>query len=117
MNGPGHEFNERSQRTSKCTGHEHLLPDLKAMLDCELMSLRVLSLRTHLLFCPNCREEVVWLKRLGEDMRDLERAVPNPRLRARILAALPETSPGKPASASRPGSGWMRLAFHRRKPE
>lgn len=110
MNDPRHEMNERLERTSVRTAHEHLLADLKAMLDGELSMLRVLSMRAHLLFCPSCREEVVWLKRLGEDMRDLERAIPNPRLRARILAALPEAPPGRPASAPRPGSGWMRLA-------
>jgi hypothetical protein len=42
------------------------------------------------------------LKRLGEDMRDLERAVPGPHLRARILAALPDAPPtGAPGRSSR----------------
>jgi hypothetical protein len=77
--------------------HRGLHADLKALLDGELPPPRVWLVRAHLLVCAACREEVRWLKRLGEDMRDLERAVPSPRLRARILAALPDSPPGRPA--------------------
>jgi len=88
--------------------------DLKAWLDGELSAPRVLLVRAHLLFCPACREEITWLRRLGEDMRDLERAVPSPRLRARILAALPDAAPGRPAPSrlvSRPARFALATAF------
>ena len=89
------------------------LADLKAFSDGELTLPKRLLVRAHLLLCSTCREEVKWLKRLGEDMRDLERAVPSPRLRARILAALPDSPPGRP-DYSRAASGrtvQFRLAF------
>lgn len=75
--------------------------ELKAYLDGELSGVRGLLTRGHLRRCAACREESAWLRRLGEDMKDLERAVPAPALRSRILAALPEASPaslaGRPA--------------------
>jgi anti-sigma factor RsiW len=96
MNVPKHEYDEAAE-ARKFGVHHQLRPDLKALLDGELTAPRLWFVRAHLWFCPACREEVKWLKRLGEDMRDLERAVPSPRLRARILAALPDTPPGRPA--------------------
>jgi hypothetical protein len=95
---------------SKSDVHNWMPAELKAWLDGELSVPRIVMVRAHLLVCPACREEVTWLKRLGEDMRDLERAVPNPRLRGRILAALPETPPGRPAPADDPSRNWVRLA-------
>ncbi len=110
MNEPRKAMNEHAQADRGRTAHEHLLADLKALLDGELTPVQVWSTRAHLWFCPSCREEVVWLKRLGEDMRDLERAVPSPRLRARILAALPDPPPGRLASTNRNRGPWLRLA-------
>lgn len=75
------------------TPHPHRGADLKAWLDGELGIVSALRVRVHLAFCAGCREEVKWLRRLGEDMRDLEKAVPAPHLRARILAALPDMPP------------------------
>jgi hypothetical protein len=69
--------------------------DLKAYLDGELSLLQGWLVRGHLSRCTDCREEVIWLKRLGEDMRELERATPRPELRARIMASLPETLPAR----------------------
>jgi hypothetical protein len=86
-----------AQRQPRSGVHNWLPAERKAWLDGELSEPRVLMVWAQLLICPACREEVTWLKRLGEDMRDLERAVPSPRLRSRILAALPETPPGRPA--------------------
>jgi len=99
MSSTNGKQNEESTARRAGAAHQELLPDLKAWLDRELPAHRVLFVRAHLWICPACREEVKWLKRLGEDMRDLERAVPSPRLRARILAALPDTPPGRPAAA------------------
>ena len=96
MNFSNHEFNDTPEPRRPGGVHNELLADLKAWLDGELAAPRVWFVRAHLCFCPACREEVKWLKRLGEDMRDLERAVPSPRLRARIMAALPDTPPGRP---------------------
>ena len=94
MNGQEPGAHGRAASKAAPFVHERLVPDLKAWIDNELPAPRVWLVRAHLLMCPACREEVEWLKRLGEDMRDLERAVPSPRLRARILAALPATPPG-----------------------
>ena len=76
--------------------------DLKAYLDGELAAPRLWILRWHLARCPECREEIAWLKRLGEDMKDLEKATPRPELRARILANLPSTPPGHAADGKPP---------------
>ena len=64
-----------------------LRADLKAHLDGELAAPRRILVRWHLTHCADCREEFAWLRRLGEDMRDLEGAVPNTHLRTRILAS------------------------------
>ncbi len=91
--------------------------DLKAYMDGELAVARRFVVRRHLARCADCREEVRWLKRLGEDMRDLERAVPRPELRARILASLPETPPVRMAAQNAPSEpislhrGALRPAF------
>ena len=110
MNDFSHDLDERNAGNRFRGTHARVLADLKALLDGELAPARVWLLHVHLWFCPSCREEVTWLKRLGEDMRDLERAVPSPRLRARILAALPETPPGRPAVRHNPSRRWAQLA-------
>ncbi|HEV2472792.1 MAG TPA: zf-HC2 domain-containing protein [Chthonomonadales bacterium] len=68
--------------------------DLKAYLDGELAAPRALLVRCHLAYCGECKEELVWLKRLGEDMRDLDRATPPPELRDRIMNSLPARPAG-----------------------
>ena len=70
-----------------------LCGDLKAYLDGELTPPRRWIVRWHLARCMFCQEEERWLRRLGEDMRDLEKARPRPELRRRILASLPDTPP------------------------
>jgi predicted anti-sigma-YlaC factor YlaD len=72
----------------------HVSPaDLKAYIDGEMTGTSRLPVRWHLAHCAECREETRWLQRLGEDMRDLERATPSPNLRRRIMASLPEGPP------------------------
>jgi hypothetical protein len=83
-------------------GNDPLRADLKAYLDGELSWPRRFLVRWHLTRCPECREEMAWLQRLGEDMKDLEKARPRPELRARILASLPDTPPGRLAGV-KPG--------------
>ena len=86
-----------------------VLADLKACLDKELPGIRRVFVENHLSRCQECAEEASWLRRLGEDMKDLEQAVPHDRLRVRILASLPEATIryAQPRS-SRPI--WLRLA-------
>ena len=69
--------------------------ELKASLDGELSIWRAGRVRLHLLCCASCREERAWLRRLGSEMKELERATPRPELRAKILASLPEVTPLK----------------------
>ncbi len=87
-----------------------VLADLKACLDQELPAIRKTLVVRHLQRCSECGEEAAWLRRLGEDMQVLEQAVPHERLRARILANLPDApvrvTLGRPA---RPVL--LRLAF------
>ena len=85
--------------------------DLKAYLDGELTALRRGLVRWHIARCADCREETVWLRRLGEDMRTLEKSAPSPRLRSRILASLPPPVPMRtPLKIWRPERGIARLA-------
>ncbi|MCW3096471.1 MAG: hypothetical protein JWL77_2089 [Chthonomonadaceae bacterium] len=67
--------------------------NLKAYLDGEISAIRGWLVRGHLAQCAECREELRWLRRLGEDMKELESTRPRPELRARILASLPATPP------------------------
>ncbi len=69
--------------------------NLKAYLDGETSALRGWLVRGHLAQCAECREELRWLRRLGEDMKELESTRPRPELRARILASLPTTPPAR----------------------
>ena len=78
----------------QCPGF--LRENLKAFLDGELSPLRRGMMRWHLTRCAHCREESVWLSRLGEDMRTLEKSAPRPELRKRILASLPPPVPMRP---------------------
>ncbi len=67
--------------------------NLKAYLDGETSAIRGWLVRGHLAQCAECREELRWLRRLGEDMKELESTRPRPELRARILASLPAAPP------------------------
>ena len=73
-----------------------LRENLKAFLDGELSPLRRGMVRWHIARCAHCREEAAWLRRLGEDMRTLEKSAPGPNLRRRILASLPPPTPMRP---------------------
>ncbi len=95
---------------SASSGHDRLRADLKACVDSELAAPRGWYVRLHISLCTACQEEVKWLRRLGENMGDLEKAVPSPRLRARILAALPDNPPGMPALEPRKRLQWARLS-------
>ena len=87
-----------------------VLADLKACLDQELPAIRKTLVVRHLQRCSECGEEAAWLRRLGEDMQVLEQAVPHERLRARILANLPD-APVR-VTLSRPARPHLlRLAF------
>jgi hypothetical protein len=118
---PENENTRRSPRPNKIrtgTASHTALVDLKAYQDGELPVWRRWLVQAHLVCCGVCREEAAWLKRLGEDMKDLERATPSPRLRARILASLPDTPPSAANRVVRGmGSrrtaltGWPRLAL------
>jgi anti-sigma factor RsiW len=85
---------------------------LKAYLDGETSAIRAWLVRGHLAQCAECREELRWLRRLGEDMKELESTRPRPELRARILASLPTTppAPGIRVVHSRPDQERTRLA-------
>ena len=78
----------------QCPGF--LRENLKAFLDGELAPLRRSLMRWHIARCPHCREEAAWLRRLGEDMRTLEKSAPSPNLRHRILSSLPPPTPMRP---------------------
>lgn len=108
MNPPGKQPHNGHQEFAG-----HVRDDLKAYQDGELTLLRRCKVRWHLSHCAECREESKWLARLGEDMRDLERAQPRPELRQRILASLPEAPPGRAVEMTplRPMSGAPRSAF------
>ena len=84
--------------------------ELKACLDEELPAIKREFVSLHLKNCHECSEEATWLKRLGDDMQDLEKATPHPRLRSRILASLP-----LPAYRNSPKNAfpthWNRLAI------
>jgi hypothetical protein len=81
-----------SRRAVRCAGGL-LQTNLKAYLDGETSAVRTALVRWHLAQCAECREELRWLRRLGEDMKDIESARPRPELRARILANLPDAPP------------------------
>ena len=81
-----------TRRPVRCIGGL-LRANLKAHLDGEMSALRSWLVRWHLAQCTECREELRWLRRLGEDMKELESARPRPELRARILANLPAAPP------------------------
>lgn len=81
-----------TRRPVRCIGGL-LRANLKAHLDGEMSALRSGLVRWHLAQCTECREELRWLRRLGEDMKELESARPRPELRARILANLPTAPP------------------------
>jgi hypothetical protein len=81
-----------THRPARCVGGL-LKTNLKAHLDGEMSAVRNWLVRWHLAQCAECREELRWLHRLGEDMKDIESARPRPELRARILANLPSTPP------------------------
>ncbi len=112
MNHPGNNSNgtDRSERGPQSSfwarqgpsQEAHLRADLKAYLDGELPALRRWVVRRHLVRCSECREEVTWLKRLGDETRELDKAVPRPELRARILASLPDLPPAHMAGTSEP---------------
>ena len=77
-------------RMPKCSGG-FVSADLKAFLDSELSPLRAWYVRRHVSHCHAfVTKEVVWLQRLGKNMRLLEDAKPRPELRARILSTLPQ---------------------------
>lgn len=67
--------------------------DMKAYLDGELSAPRRWIARAHLTRCAACREEILGLKRVSEDIKNLPQATPRPELRRRILASLPEAPP------------------------
>lgn len=108
MNPPG-----KQPHSDDLKAAGHACDDLKAYLDGELSLLRRWQVHWHLSRCAECREESKWLNRLGEDMRDLERAHPRPELRQRILANLPETPPGRAVEMTplRPAFGMPRFAL------
>ena len=104
-------FDNRAEKPSarrpvRCIGGL-LQTNLKAHLDGEMSAVRNWLVRWHLAQCPECREELRWLRRLGEDMKELESARPRPELRARILANLPAAppTPGIRVVLSRPDQG------------
>ncbi len=83
-----------TRRPLPCSGGI-LRVNLKAYLDGETSALRGWLVRRHLAGCTNCREDLRWLHRLGEDMKDIESIRPRPELRARILASLPSAPPAE----------------------
>ena len=100
-----------SRRSRGCRGGL-FQASLKAYLDGEISAIRAWLVRGHLAQCAECREELRWLRRLGEDMKELESTRPRPELRARILASLPTTppAPGIRVVHSRPDQERTRVA-------
>lgn len=103
MSENGHNSKQSfPETTTESPGCGHALcRDLKAYVDGELNAPGRWLVRRHLERCRACREEVSGLKRLGEDLTNLENAGPNPRLRARILASLPEAPPRQTLPSAR----------------
>lgn len=81
--------------------------DLKAFVDGELGQGRREAVRRHLDGCSECRDEMGAVERLGVELRTLDSAAPDPSLRRRILAALPDDAPVLSAPARRPA--WWSL--------
>lgn len=112
MNKLPFETDDKNQIGALASSLNHTVrADLKAYLDGELTPLRYAIVRLHLTFCRGCREELRWLSRLGEDMRDLEQAAPSPLLRARIMANLPVMERSLQTSTSRVSSSGRSVAF------
>jgi|SRR5579884_2567613 len=110
-NGPGEYAKNGSKPPAPSCPDGRLHAELKAYLDGEMAAPRRWLLRRHLARCAACREEISELKRLGEDMKDLDRAVPRPELRARILASLPPATTHRAPAPGTLGRAVPRLAL------
>ena len=77
--------------------------DLKAYADGELVFLRRLQVRRHLLSCADCRKELAIMETIGADLRAENPAVTlNENLRSRLLAATPDADVPAFMPAKRP---------------
>lgn len=88
------------------------LSSVKAYLDGELSAPRRWQMRRHLAACAECREEAGSLQHLGGIMKEMDKAIPRPELRARILASLPDTPDNaRPAEQKRTQNApWLQRA-------
>jgi len=76
------------------TDHARFQDDLKAYADSELAWPRRLAVRRHLTRCASCREELIQMTHIAEDLRVSDPAdALDPALRAKILGAVAE-APG-----------------------
>lgn len=83
---------------------EAVRAELKAYCDGELGFLTRACVRHHLARCALCQAEAQALRRIGEELRNLDRQiVPSPELRARILQSLPDEPPVPARALNRPG--------------
>jgi hypothetical protein len=87
--------------------------DLKSYVDGELAGLRATFVRGHLARCATCRQEADWLRHVGQEMRELENAVPRPELRSRIMASLPVAPPASQPSSDRTQDSFRRSSAPR----
>ena len=67
--------------------------DLKAYLDGELSMPRRWLTNRHITACALCRAEMRGLEQLSRQVRTMDQAMPDARLRGRILASLPAAPP------------------------
>ena len=92
---------ETTAQASKAEGVTHWVrADLKAYLDGELSGLRRWLTARHIAGCASCQVELRGLEQLSRQVRTLDQAAPDARLRARILASLP-TPPSAAPTAPR----------------
>ena len=80
---------------------EWVRSQLKAYLDGECRGSAVVRIKQHLSGCEACRAEADALARIASTLRSVPGAEPSPVLRGRILDALPERQPSRPAAPAR----------------
>ena len=77
-----------------------LTPDLKAYQDGQMGWRQKWSATRHLTRCAACREELEAMREFSDRWRGADAEVLDPALRARILAAVPDTRPAAPAGSA-----------------
>lgn len=84
---------------SRC---ETVRDDLKAYLDGELSLLTRLIVRTHLIHCIGCRQEIVQMEQINNALKREESGSLDPALRTKILESTANIQPNAPAQPALP---------------